>query len=67
MLIAGVFEFHPKLRIGFLEAQNSWVPGITVREIVPCVSRVRSGRGRNPALSADHRFLGHRYSPASRM
>ena len=28
MIIAGVFEFHPKLRVGFLEAQNSWVPGI---------------------------------------
>jgi uncharacterized protein len=31
MLIAGVFEFHPRLRVGFLEAQNSWVPGILSR------------------------------------
>lgn len=31
MLIAGVFEFHPKLRVGYLEAQNSWVPGILTR------------------------------------
>ncbi|MGH7399468.1 MAG: amidohydrolase family protein, partial [Candidatus Rokuibacteriota bacterium] len=31
MLIGGVFEFHPKLRVGFLEAQNSWVPGILSR------------------------------------
>ena len=27
-LIGGVFEFHPRLRVGFLEAQNSWVPGL---------------------------------------
>ena len=27
MIIGGVFEFHPRLRVGFLEAQNSWVPG----------------------------------------
>ena len=31
MLIGGVFEFHPKLRVGFLEAQNSWVPGLLSR------------------------------------
>jgi predicted TIM-barrel fold metal-dependent hydrolase len=31
MLIGGVFEFHPHLRVGFLEAQNSWVPGILTR------------------------------------
>jgi predicted TIM-barrel fold metal-dependent hydrolase len=31
MLIAGVFEFYPKLRVAFLEAQNSWVPGILTR------------------------------------
>ena len=31
MIIAGVFEFHPRLRVGFLEAQNSWVPGILSR------------------------------------
>ncbi len=31
MIIAGVFEFHPKLRVGFLEAQNSWVPGLLSR------------------------------------
>ena len=30
-LIGGVFEFHPKLRVGFLEAQNSWVPGLLTR------------------------------------
>ena len=29
--IGGVFEFHPKLRVGFLEAQNSWVPGLLSR------------------------------------
>jgi predicted TIM-barrel fold metal-dependent hydrolase len=31
MIIGGVFEFHPRLRVGFLEAQNSWVPGILTR------------------------------------
>src|SRR5438309_1212592 len=31
MLIGGVFEFHPKLRVGFLEAQNSWAPGLLSR------------------------------------
>ena len=31
MLIAGVFEFYPTLRVGYLEAQNSWVPGILTR------------------------------------
>ncbi len=31
MIIGGVFEFHPTLRVGFLEAQNSWVPGILTR------------------------------------
>lgn len=31
MMIGGVFEFHPKLRVGFLEAQNSWVPGLLSR------------------------------------
>jgi predicted TIM-barrel fold metal-dependent hydrolase len=31
MLIGGVFEFHPRFRVGFLEAQNSWVPGILSR------------------------------------
>ncbi|NKB59379.1 MAG: amidohydrolase family protein [Alphaproteobacteria bacterium] len=31
MIIAGVFEFYPKLRVGYLEAQNSWVPGILTR------------------------------------
>jgi uncharacterized protein len=30
-LIGGVFEFHPRLRVGFLEAQNSWVPGLLTR------------------------------------
>ena len=30
-IIGGVFEFHPKLRVGFLEAQNSWVPGLLTR------------------------------------
>ena len=30
-LIGGVFEFHPRLRVGYLEAQNSWVPGILTR------------------------------------
>jgi predicted TIM-barrel fold metal-dependent hydrolase len=31
MMIGGVFEFHPKLRVGFLECQNSWVPGLLSR------------------------------------
>ena len=31
MVIGGVFEFHPKLRVGFLECQNSWVPGLLSR------------------------------------
>ena len=31
MLIAGVFEFYPTLRVGYLEAQNSWVPGTLTR------------------------------------
>ena len=31
MLIAGVFEFYPTLRVGHLEAQNSWAPGILTR------------------------------------
>jgi predicted TIM-barrel fold metal-dependent hydrolase len=30
-VIGGVFEFHPNLRVGFLEAQNSWVPGLLSR------------------------------------
>ena len=30
-IIGGVFEFHPKIRVGFLEAQNSWVPGLLTR------------------------------------
>ena len=31
MIIGGVFEFHPKLSVGFLESQNSWVPGLLSR------------------------------------
>ncbi|PYM20404.1 MAG: hypothetical protein DMD81_01995 [Candidatus Rokuibacteriota bacterium] len=31
MIIGGVFEFHPKLRVGFLEAQTSWAPGLLSR------------------------------------
>ena len=31
MIIGGVFEFHPKLRVGFLESQNSWAPGLLTR------------------------------------
>jgi predicted TIM-barrel fold metal-dependent hydrolase len=31
MIVGGVFEFHAKLRVGFLEAQNSWVPGLLTR------------------------------------
>ena len=31
MIIGGVFEFHPKLRVAFLEANNSWVPGLLSR------------------------------------
>jgi predicted TIM-barrel fold metal-dependent hydrolase len=30
-IIGGVFEFHPRLQVGFLEAQNSWVPGLLSR------------------------------------
>ena len=26
-----MFEFHPKLRVAFLECQNSWVPGLLSR------------------------------------
>ena len=31
MIVGGVFEFHPKLRVAFLESQNSWVPGLLSR------------------------------------
>jgi hypothetical protein len=31
MIVGGIFEFHPRLRVGFLEAQNSWVPGLLSR------------------------------------
>ena len=31
MIIGGVYEFHPRLRVGFLEAQNSWAPGLLSR------------------------------------
>jgi hypothetical protein len=30
-IIGGVFEFHPRLRVGYLEAQNWWVPGVLHR------------------------------------
>lgn len=30
-IIGGVFEFHPKLRVGYLEAQSSWAPGLLSR------------------------------------
>src|SRR6266568_7714668 len=30
-IIGGVFEFYPGLRVGYLEAQNSWVPGLLTR------------------------------------
>ena len=30
-MIGGVFEFHPNLRVAYLEAQNSWVPGLLSR------------------------------------
>jgi len=30
-IVAGVFEFHPRLRVAFLEANNSWVPGLLTR------------------------------------
>jgi uncharacterized protein len=30
-IVGGVFEFHPSLRVGYLEAQNSWVPGLLTR------------------------------------
>jgi uncharacterized protein len=31
MMVGGVLEFHPKLRVAFLECQNSWVPGLLSR------------------------------------
>jgi predicted TIM-barrel fold metal-dependent hydrolase len=31
MMVGGVFEFHPRLRVAFLECQNSWVPGLLSR------------------------------------
>ena len=31
LIIGGVFEFYPKLRVGFLEAMNSWAPGVLTR------------------------------------
>ncbi len=31
MMIGGVFEFHPKLNVAFLEAQSWWVPGVLDR------------------------------------
>jgi predicted TIM-barrel fold metal-dependent hydrolase len=31
MIVGGVFEFYPDLRVGYLEAQNSWVPGLLTR------------------------------------
>ena len=30
-IVGGVFEFHPKLRVAYLESQNSWVPGLLSR------------------------------------
>ena len=47
MMIGGVFEFHPKLRVAFLECQNSWVPGLLSRiewdyPAVPRVARAVS-------------------------
>ncbi len=30
-IVGGVFEFHPNIRVGYLEAQNSWVPGLLTR------------------------------------
>jgi predicted TIM-barrel fold metal-dependent hydrolase len=31
MLIGGVFEFHPNLRVAYLEAGSSWAPGLLSR------------------------------------
>jgi len=31
LIISGAFEFYPTLRVGFLEAQNSWAPGVLTR------------------------------------
>jgi len=31
MITGGVFEFQPKLRVDFLESQNSWAPGLLSR------------------------------------
>jgi uncharacterized protein len=31
LLLGGIFEAHPKLRVGFLEAQGWWLPGILER------------------------------------
>ena len=30
-IIGGVFEFHPRLRVGYLEAQSWWAPGLLSR------------------------------------
>jgi predicted TIM-barrel fold metal-dependent hydrolase len=30
-IIGGVFEFHPKLRVAYLEANSSWAPGLLSR------------------------------------
>ncbi len=51
MIIGGVFEFHPKLRVGFLEAQNSWVPGIC--------SRASSGTTRSTATPTRPYLVSH--------
>ena len=31
LLLGGIFEFYPKLRVAFLEAQSWWVPGLLGR------------------------------------
>ena len=30
-IIGGIFEFHPRLRVGYLEAQSWWTPGLLSR------------------------------------
>ena len=28
LMLGGIFEFYPRLRVAFLEAQSWWVPGL---------------------------------------
>ena len=33
LLLGGILEFYPKLRVAFLEAQSWWVPGLLGRDL----------------------------------